>query len=386
MSSILYYTIEAGCAAITRVVSDEAQLILPQEIEGCPVTALGEDCFAGTSPETVEFSGGLELRRELSPKAKTYDNKTLKRVILPHTLKTVGARCFAHCVVLPRVDLPQSITELGDRVFHYCNALQRIELPDNITVLPEYTFAECRHLLRISLPHHIHSIGRCCFYNCTRLERLDLPDALQNIGDRMLMNCFELHELSFKVGVNAGALLPEIDRVLRVNVNLGDQVIQMVLPEYATEYEELIYAKQFRTHDYGSGHLYRSCFSDRDIDFNLYDDYFYFCIREDPPVLVAELAFDRLRWPVQLRPGKEEEYWDYLTQHVKELAQVLLRQDDMDALEFLLSTGKMDQSAIEILLDEAERKENVRFVSRLLEASGANSEPDNFGADKLFEL
>lgn len=385
MSCMIYYTIEQGEATITRVVSGEAQLTLPEEIDGCPVTALGEDCFAGTAPE--ELPSDLVFKKELPPKAHPYDNQTLKRVILPPSLKRIGARCFAHCTALPRVDLPQGITALGDRVFHYCNALQRIELPDHITVLPDYTFAECRHLLRISLPHHIHSIGRCCFYNCTRLERLDLPDALETIGDRMLMNCFELHELSFKIGVNAGALLPEIDRVLRVNVNLGDQVIQMVLPEFATEYEELIQAKQFRTHEYGSGALYRSCFSDRDIDFDLYDDYFYYCIREDPPELVAELAFDRLRWPVSLRPSKAAEYWDYLTGHVKELGSVLLRQDDLEALDFLLSTGKMDQRAIEILLDQAEARENVRFVSRLLEAAGNRTEsPAGFGADKLFEL
>ncbi len=385
MSCIIYYTIEGGEAVITRVVSDETQLTLPDTIDGCPVTALGPDCFAGTAP--TEFSSERVFRREQPPQAHPYDNQTLKRVTLPASLKRIGDRCFARCAALPRIELPQSVTELGERVFYACKALQRIELPDRITVLPDYAFAECRHLLRISLPHHIHSIGRCCFYNCTRLERLDLPDALENIGDRMLMNCFELQELSFKIGVNAGALLPEIDRVLRVNVNLGNQVIRMVLPEFATEYEELIQAKQFRTHEYGSGALYRSCFSDRDIDFELYDDYFYYCIREDPPELVAELAFDRLRWPVGLRPGKAAEYWDYLTGHVKELGSFLLRQDDLAALEFLLSTGKLDHAAIEILLDQAEAKENVRFVSRLLEAAGTQTkDTGGFGADKVFAL
>ena len=387
MSCTIYYTLSNGEATITRCVSDETDLTLPDQLEGCPVVALGPDCFAGTAP-TGEEPPGLTLKRELPPPVHTYDNQTLKRIILPQSLRQIGPRCFAHCSALPRIELPDSVTQLGDRVFHYCNALQRIELPDGITDLPDYTFAECRHLLRISLPHHIRSIGRCCFYNCTRLERLDLPDALQTIGDRMLMNCFELHELSFKIGVNAGALLPEIDRVLRVNVNLGDQVIQMVLPEFATEYEELIQAKQFRTHEYGSGALYRSCFSDRDIDFNLYDDYFYYCIREDPPELVAELAFDRLRWPVSLRKGKEEEYWTYLLGHVQELGTVLLRQDDLEALDFLLSCGKLDQAGLDTLLDLAETKGNIRFVSRLLEASGNRSEGETqgFGADKLFEL
>lgn len=382
MQWILYYTINGQSAVITRCVGDAPYLALPENLEGYPVTALGADCFAGTTPEEPCTGPEPVFRRETAPPANPYDNKTLRHVTLPRTLRTLGERCFAHCSALSLLELPKGLRLVGSHCFHYCGALERLELPEGLTALPDYALAECRRLTRVTLPHSVRSIGRCCFYNCIRLTELTLPDALESIGDRMLMNCFELHTLSFRLGVNAGALLPEIDRVLRVNVNMGDQVIQMVLPEFATEYEELIQAKQFRTHEYGSGALYRSCFSDRDIDFALYDDYFYYCVREDPPELAAELAFDRLRWPVELRPAKAEIYWDYLTAHTDALGRMLLERNDLTGLDFLLSQGRLGQAALRILLELAQRGNNVRFVSRLLEAVGTAPS----GADKSFEL
>ncbi|MCD7838918.1 MAG: leucine-rich repeat domain-containing protein [Clostridiales bacterium] len=251
----IYYTIENGEATVTRCVGDQPRLALPDELEGCPVTALGPNCFAGTAPvESCEAPASVYLR-ETPPPAKSYKNLTLKHLTLPSSLRRVGARCFAQCAALPRLELPAGLRELSERCFYGCGELDHLELPEGIEILPDYTFAECRKLKRVSLPHSVRTIGRCCFYNCTHLERLDLPDSLEAIGDRMLMNCFELKELSFRIGVNGGALLAEIDRVMRVRVRYPEETVEVVLTEYALEYEELIQAKQFRTNETGTGGL-----------------------------------------------------------------------------------------------------------------------------------
>ncbi|MCD8354037.1 MAG: leucine-rich repeat domain-containing protein [Clostridiales bacterium] len=379
----IYYTIENGEATVTRCVGDQPRLELPDELEGCPVTGLGPDCFAGTAPMDACDASAPVYLRETPPSAKSYKNQTLKHLTLPASLRRAGTRCFAQCAALPRLELPAGLRELGERCFYGCGALEHLELPEGIEILPDYTFAECRKLKRVSLPHSVRTIGRCCFYNCTHLEKLDLPDSLEAIGDRMLMNCFELKELSFRIGVNGGALLAEIDRVMRVRVRYPEETVEVVLTEYALEYEELIQAKQFRTNETGTGGLYRGCFSDRDVDFALYDTYFYAAKLQDPPELLAELAFDRLRWPRELRPAKEQEYWDYLKGHIPELTTFLLGRDDLEGLEFLLSTGRLDGDDLNQMLERAEQAENVRFVSRLLEAAGRGPRS---GADKLFEL
>lgn len=389
MQWVIYYELHPDHAVITRCLGDGSRLILPNTIQGLPVTELGADCFAVTLPELMETlscdAPEPLYKREKPPIPREAGNKTLKRLTLPAGLQRLGDRALARCSALPRVELPETLHTVGSHCFHYCGALEHMELPQAITALPDYVFAECRKLTRVSLPKGIRSIGRCCFYNCTHLKSLDLPDALESIGDRMLMNCFELKRLAFRIGVNGSALLEEIDRVMRVSVRYPEETVEVVLTEYALEYEAIIQAQQFRTHVTGTGGLYRGCFSDRDVDFALYDTYFYHAKLNDPPELLVELAYDRLRWPRQLRPTPEEDYWSYLQTHIPELAAFLLREDDLDKLEFLLGTDRLDSEALHTLLDCAEKKENVRFVSRLLEAVGQDSS-GSFGADKEFDL
>lgn len=389
MQWVIYYKIENDHAVITKCIGDMPRLVLPNTLEGRPVTELGVDCFAGTLPELLEglsHEGEEPLfLKEQPPIARATGNKTLKRLTLPAGLEKLGDRALARCSVLPRLELPDTLTAIGSHCFHYCGGLEHMELPQGVTELPDYVFAECRKLTRLSLPHGIRSIGRCCFYNCTHLLSLDLPDALEYIGDRILMNCFELKRLAFRIGINGGALLEEIDRVIRVSVRYPEETVEVVLPEYALEYEAIIQAQQFRTHVTGTGGLYRGCFSDRDVDFALYDTYFYSAKLNDPPELLAEMAFDRLRWPRQLRPAREQEYREFLQSHVAELAAFLLREDDMEKLEFILSAEVLDREGLLVLLDCAERRENPRFVSRLLEAAGQDTS-GGFGADKDFEL
>ncbi|MCD8142456.1 MAG: leucine-rich repeat domain-containing protein [Clostridiales bacterium] len=383
MAWTIYYRINQAEAEILRCVGTDPALTLPSAIDGHPVTRLGSGCFGGVSPEEAVPGEGMRFLQARPPKATARYNDTLKRVHLPETVRALGERCFASCRALPRLELPRSITELGERVFEGCGSLTHLELPDGIRALPAYAFAECRSLERVKLPPSVETLGRCCFYNCTHLKALDLPDSVTAIGDRMLMNCFALERLSFRIGLNAGALLDEIEGVVRVTARDDQGAVTMVLPEYSYEYDELIPARQFRAVTYGSGGLYRGCFSDRDIDFLLYDTYFYECKRDDPPELAAELALDRLRSPRYLRPGPEAEYWVFLLEHPAVVAQMLLRADDLAGLDFLLSAGKLEREQLDSMLDAAEQAGNVRFVSRLLDAAGGGAVS---GADKSFDL
>lgn len=383
MAWTIYYRLNQGEAEVLRCVGTDAALMLPDAIDGHPVTWLGAGCFGGTGPEEALPGEGMRFLEAQPPKPAARYNDTLRRVHLPETVRALGDRCFAFCRVLPRLELPQGVTELGERAFEGCGRLTHLELPEGIRALPAYTFAECRSLERVQLPPFVETLGRCCFYNCTHLQGLDLPDSVAAIGDRMLMNCFALERLSFRIGLNAGALLDEIEGVVRVTARDDQGTATLVLPEYSYEYDELIPARQFRAVTYGSGGLYRGCFSDRDIDFSLYDTYFYECKRDDPPELAAELALCRLRSPRDLRPGPEAEYWAFLLEHPAVAAQVLLNTDDLTGLDFLLSAGKLERSQMDTMLDAAEQAGNVRFVSRLLDATGGGFAS---GADKSFDL
>ena len=64
--------------------------------------------------------------------------------------------------------------------------------------------------------------------------------------------------------------------------------------------------------NYGTGHIFRQCIGNSEIDFRRYDEIFYLTKREDAAETVLLLAMSRLRYPYRLQEKHREVYLDYL--------------------------------------------------------------------------
>lgn len=65
------------------------------------------------------------------------NQKELKSIVLPDSLKSIGNRVFMGCSGLTKVWLPDSVEYLGkDRVFYDCSSLKEIVFPDSF--FPNY--------------------------------------------------------------------------------------------------------------------------------------------------------------------------------------------------------------------------------------------------------
>lgn len=380
MSWSIYYTIQNQEAEILRCLGDESPLTLPEELAGCPVTALGPDCF-GAGPAPAGMPGGLFPVSEGDLPPVSREDGTLTRITLPDTLRTIGDRAFARCRKLKRLTLPRGLTALGVRAFDQCGSLEHAEIPQGVTQLPDYLFSQCRKLTRVTLPQGLTWVGHHAFYNCMALESLELPETVDFVGGGVFMNCKALSRLVLPIGVNLSVLLSDLTNDLDLTVCYPDGIARFFLPGFSYEYEDINAPRMWRTITYGSGQLYRECFSSRDIDFALYESYFDLAQKQDSVETTVRIAWYRLRWPYGLGHGREI-YLAHVAAHCKELLAFLLREDDLEGLEVLLDLVDLDPQQRDELLRQAERAENVRFVGRLLEAGrGASG-----GADKEFDL
>lgn len=377
MGWAIYYAISEGNAAILRCVGDGSPLVLPGTIEGCPVTALGPDCFGGGNGDGEDR---LIPAEEALPPVSREDSR-LSRIVLPDTITAFGDRAFARCRSLPRLTLPRGLRTMGLRCFDQCGSLEHIELPEGITGLPDYAFSQCRRLERVTLPPRLATLGHHAFYNCVALRELELPRTVTFVGGGLFMNCKNLSRLTLPIGVNISVLLSDLSNDLDLTVYYPDGLARFFLPGFSYEYEDINAPRMWRTITYGSGQLYRECFSSRDIDFALYESYFDLACKQDSAAIATRIAWYRLRWPYGLGHGREV-YLAYVTEHCGELMKFLLETDDLEGLEVLLERTELDSDRLAALTEQAERAGKVRFVSRLLEARcGLGG-----GADKEFEL
>lgn len=96
---------------------DGAYLDIPSEIDGKPVTALGD--FAFYKLEQVEF------------------------VKVPDGVVSIGARAFARSSSLKGVELPEGLASIGEWAFFYCTSLESIGMKEGLTSISERAFWNC---------------------------------------------------------------------------------------------------------------------------------------------------------------------------------------------------------------------------------------------------
>lgn len=158
------YNIENGEVTITGYTGDiTGDLIIPDYIEGYPVTVIGERAF-NYGAELHAFIGG--------------------KLQLPENLKRIGLSAFCGCCFGESLNLPEGLEYIGGYAFSDCGFLSGdLIIPDSVTEIGGMAF---RHdsgfdgILKLS--NQLKVINESTFYYCSGLEGiLDLQDNLQGI-------------------------------------------------------------------------------------------------------------------------------------------------------------------------------------------------------------
>lgn len=141
---------------------------IPEEIDGKPVTEIGDAAFMNCAYLTA--------------------------IDVPSHVTKIGESAFSSCLMLCQVSLPEGLTELGKGVFESCTMLSQVTLPSTLTELPEAAFYNCSYLPSFSVPATIKVIGNEAFYSCTALKEVTLPEGVASIGDYAFQNCQVLEQ------------------------------------------------------------------------------------------------------------------------------------------------------------------------------------------------
>ena len=151
-------TEEDGELTIARCLTAGRECVtIPAQIEGVPVTAIGEDCF--------------------------FDHGEIREILLPQSLKRIGAQAFALCRGIRTLELPDGIGEIGPYAFRDCRGLRRVRLPAGLKRIRQGTFSFCDlpAEAEILLPEGLETIEEGAFWSggCFALR---IPESVKEIG------------------------------------------------------------------------------------------------------------------------------------------------------------------------------------------------------------
>ena len=115
---------EGDGITILRAVSCDRRAVLPDALFGLPVTALHDRALAhGATPlegEEVRILGGAE--------SEDWDNRNIKELTLPHSLREIGDYAFMNLRSMETLRFHDGLRATGSASFMNCRSFSRVEL------------------------------------------------------------------------------------------------------------------------------------------------------------------------------------------------------------------------------------------------------------------
>jgi hypothetical protein len=104
----------------------------------------------------------------------TYASKTtLKTIILPNSLTSIGMYSFDGCTGLTSIIIPSLVVSIGGYAFYNCSGLTgSLIIPSTITTIEIHSFTLCQGLTSIVIPSSVTAISYNAFSSCSGLTSI----------------------------------------------------------------------------------------------------------------------------------------------------------------------------------------------------------------------
>lgn len=374
------YTPYAEGVKIIGVTGRAAEIRIPDHIDGLPVIAIAPYAFAvqteaevdeTETPAQLSFVEGEDMPRKAPLKEVT--GEALKRLYLPDTIREMGAYAFGGCSALEVIHLPEHLAVLPDHLFAGCISLKQIALPPHLSVIEGYAFYDCRSLEKLRIPETVQKIGAYACYNCRKMEEINIPRETTDLGTGLFLNCDKLTSISFGRCRHIADLVAVLNHELHLTMDFDDgNRAKLLIPDFQYEYIEDTPARQFHQVNYGTGHLFRQCIGNSDIDFRRFDELFYLTKREDGALMVLLLTMYRLEYPYRLQENRRQDYLQYLKAHFSTAFGYYTQQGSLDKIRLFAQWGLITAENIDSLLEMAGEAKKTEITGFLLEYQHAH--------------
>ena len=179
------------CASLTKVTLPATLTEIGMNpFEGC---ASLTDLTVSEGNPNVYLADGVLFSREDSRLICYPMTKELSAYTLPAGTRIIGASAFYGNESLAQLVVFDTVRAIGRRAFYQCGNLRYINLQDtSISTVGADAFSGCRMLKSIAFPARVNSIADRAFQDCTALTELVFPENITFIGEMAFRNCESL--------------------------------------------------------------------------------------------------------------------------------------------------------------------------------------------------
>lgn len=177
---------------IVQYIGEIAEVIIPEEVNGVPITKIEHSAFEECSEITSVTIPDSIIEIGYSAFALC---ENLKTIYIGTGLSEVEGSCFSYCASLTGIYVAKdNLSLLSENGILYnkdktilikypeSNQSQSFSIPDSVTQISSFAFADCCFLEEIIIPKSVTHIDDLAFYYCTNLDNIKIPDSVRYIG------------------------------------------------------------------------------------------------------------------------------------------------------------------------------------------------------------
>lgn len=396
------YEKKGNSAVIRRCFSRDTKAVIPEEIDGLPVTEIGAYAFSAHLDEAAFQKELAEGKIRISRSVFEEENlpvldAKLEEIVFPLSVVRVGRYCFYNCDHLKKLSFGDGLKDWGSGVFTGCHHIRSIRmavsgdgssmLKDMLDEIREELCVDYIELKNQDVQGKPEEIAVDESGNTKDRNTEDRSTEDRNTEDRNA-------EYSSQPGSYDSKKTSDSCAPQRTNRTVDPEspyrapvTARLMFPEFYEEGVENTPARILETHVHGSGILYRNCFQGRKIDFYQYDNAFPHAEAQESEEFVLQLALWRLRYPKGLNERAKEHYLEFLKNHVSEYAEFLVKRRQIEEIRWICRTleeekrgsetseGTALPSFLEALTEWAGKKQYAEALSFVMDYRHAHHAP-----------
>ena len=248
----------AGCDSVHIEIGDDVTdgyVYMPPSINVVDYTvspsnrffkSVDGNLYSKDGKQLIKYATGKTQTRFVIPEGVTelplcafWGADKLKSIVLPSTMKRLGAQAFSSCTSLKEMIIPDGVTVISN-AFLNCKSIERIVIPKTVEIIETTdkqnfeidAFAGCERLKSIevseennnyksidgnlyskngrtlikyavgksqpsfTVPNGVKTIAYCAFKNCNSLEELDMPDSVETVSVLAFFKCINLKKVT----------------------------------------------------------------------------------------------------------------------------------------------------------------------------------------------
>ncbi len=185
--------------------SISGDIIIPDTLGGCPVTAIGSYAFRDRDVTSVVIPNSVTSIGDWA----FGDCENLKSVTIPDSVTTIGGSAFNNSKNLENITVDSNNTAYcseGDVLFNKDKTIlmqyplgkadESYSIPNSVTRIDWGAFKSAKNLKSITFPNGLTTLADEAFAACTKLESITIPDSVTSIGKRAFMGCESVASLT----------------------------------------------------------------------------------------------------------------------------------------------------------------------------------------------